>query len=850
MKKRISFLLALLLLVHIGLLSGCQTAPIETEDKPTTSTTEKSDYAPSEALDGKDVVAKNSRYTLLYDPITTAITVKDNQSGAAFSSSPNESEYPSVSNIAAITNQIKSALVLYYYSGTEPKTLYSFPDCVSKNQFKVYSIEDGIRVEYTIGEPQSFEVFPIALTAKYVEEELLPKFSEEESKLFERYYKRYTYSELSDSERVEHQKKYPNFAQHDFYQRFDTDRIPVRYRNVIQTALMNASLTMEVMKREYDLLGYEYELSEAPSFFMPVEYRLREDSLEATVCADEIQYSETFRLTSFDFLPFFGGCGAREDGYMLIPDGSGILVDLDNNTNVPISLPVYAQEMNTEYSALTDTFKTEQCFLPVFGSKQGENSFFTVLSDGAAQASINMTTANTLTKLNRVYATYLMQERQSFSPEGWKNNWTFTNYSPKGYDGKITQNIYLLSGENAGYEGMAALYRELLFQGREKQDSTPTFYLETYGEILRNTVTIGIAGYKSGVFTTVDQLGQMIDSLNKSGITNVNAVYRNWAYDPTFGQTVIGKDPNGNVGSFGQLGGLMKRKNTQLVPEFNVMYTADAPSVFSSLNLRSCAAYSIQNNYLSIRLSSLDKTSEKSRYAYNANGISNAMQMIADTVNGLGSQSLLVADVGTDLYSDFNKDKTMMRDEMKDKIAASYASLSEKSKLMIDGANSYLLPYTDTTLNIPLGGSNFYACNREVPFLQMVLQGYVNYTGESINLSHNKREQFLKSLEFGAVPFFTLNWADATILKDSNYSYLSGTRFSYNETAAVEMFREYQTLFPVVSSGIVTHTTLSETLAKTEFSAGTLILNYSDKEQTVDGVTVPAQGYQVVKGVK
>jgi len=206
MKKRISFLLALLLLVHIGLLSGCQTAPIETEDKPTTSTTEKSDYAPSEALDGKDVVAKNSRYTLLYDPITTAITVKDNQSGAAFSSSPNESEYPSVSNIAAITNQIKSALVLYYYSGTEPKTLYSFPDCVSKNQFKVYSIEDGIRVEYTIGEPQSFEVFPIALTAKYVEEELLPKFSEEESKLFERYYKRYTYSELSDSERVEHQK--------------------------------------------------------------------------------------------------------------------------------------------------------------------------------------------------------------------------------------------------------------------------------------------------------------------------------------------------------------------------------------------------------------------------------------------------------------------------------------------------------------------------------------------------------------------------------------------------------------------------------------------------------------------
>ena len=849
MKKRISFLVAMLMLVHIGLLSSCRKTRTDV-DETKFSTTEKSEYAALGTQDGKDIVAKNERYTLLYDPETTAIALQDMQSGATFGSTPNEAEYASVSRVENITNQIKSSLILYYYDGTEQKTLFSFPDSVTKNQTRVFSIENGVRVEYIIGEPQSFEVFPNVLTAEYVENELLTNFSEEAKRYFLRYYQKRVYNELEEGERNEYLQSYPKFAQHDFYERYSIDRIPVKFRKLIQSAFMENGLTMEVMTHEYDLLGYKYELEEAPSFFVPVEYRLKDDSLEATVCADEIVYSKNFRLTSMDFLPFFGACGVREDGYALVPDGAGILVDLNSTTNVPLSLPVFAKEMNTEYAVSTDVFKTEQCFLPIFGVKQGKTAFFTVMSDGAAQATINMTTTNTLTKLNRIYATYLMQERQSFSPDGWKNNWSFTNYSPAAYDRKLTQNIYLLSGEDAGYEGMAELYRGLLFEGREEQKAIPTFYMETYGEILRNMTTIGIDGYKSGVFTTIEQLGQMLDSLNQNGVSNISAIYHNWTLDPTFGQTNVGSKPARNVGTAHGLAALISRENTELIPDFNVMYTTDSPSAFSAFNLRNCAAYSIQNNYLKIRLSSLDKTSENSRYAYNATDISRVLEEVAETSKTLGAENLLIADVGTDLYSDFNKDNTLSRDEMKELIAEAYAGLSAGNKLTLDGANAYLLPYTNTVINIPLGGSNFYACSREVPFLPMVLQGYVNYTGKSINLSHNERAQFLNVLEYGAIPLFTLNWSDATILKDSNYSYLSGTKFSYNMEDAVAMFKEYQAAYEVVGSGIKTHTTLSADLVKTEFESGTIIINYSEKEQIVDGVTIQPESYHIVKGAK
>lgn len=822
-------------------LFGCR-RPAGIVEKPPAAA-EKSAYVSLGSRGGWDIAAENARYRLLYDPLTTAAAIEDKEYGTVYGTVPKAEEYAEVSGLSEVENEIKSALVLNYYQGNTAKRLLSFSDSVSKNQFQVFRIENGIRIEYTVGEAQSYEVFPPALTADYVEKELAPRLSDTDRELFFRYYAKQEYAQADEESRNGLMEQYPNFPQYDFYQRYILDQIPIKFRTALTRAFAGAGLNMEVMERESRLLGYTYTLTVAPSFFVPVEYRLHGDSMEATVCAGEIAYHDDFQLTSLDFLPFFGACAAREDGYALVPDGSGILVHLNNQTEVPISLPVFGGDLNRGTEG-QEELKTESCCAPVFGCKQGDTAFFTVLSDGAAQADIHMVTSNNLTHLNRFYASYTLKERQTFRPDGLQNNWTFTRYAPAAYAGNITQRIYLLHGEEAGYEGMAALYRRLLFENRPVRETAPALLFETYGAISKEEMRMGSQTTRVDPFTTLEQLESMLDTLNDRGIGDICAVLRNWDGDPAIEAAQTGDTPHKQVGTKKQLLTLLERENTRIVPAFQVLYTAREPSVFSPLALRNCAAYSIQNHYLRIEAD----PDTNGKYAFNAQGIAKRMQEAGEAAAALHADGLLLSDIGRDLYSDFHKTNAMSRDGMKKRLAEGCAALSERCRLTIDGANAYALPYADTVLHLPLEDSCFYACDETVPFLPMVLSGYVTYAGEPLNRYYDMQKQFLTSLEFGAAPYFTLNWSDATILKGSPYAHLTGTKFSDNLEAVVSLFKAYEEAYGVVGSGITGHRQVAEDVFETTFTKGTLIVNYSDREQEVDGVAVEAKNFAVKKG--
>ena len=53
---------------------------------------------------------------------------------------------------------------------------------------------------------------------------------------------------------------------------------------------------------------------------------------------------------------------------------------------------------------------------------------------------------------------------------------------------------------------------------------------------------------------------------------------------------------------------------------------------------------------------------------------------------------------------------------------------------MVSGGNSYSLPYADDIINAPDTQSDFYIIDAQVPFYQMIIHGYINYTGASLNL--------------------------------------------------------------------------------------------------------------------
>jgi len=63
---------------------------------------------------------------------------------------------------------------------------------------------------------------------------------------------------------------------------------------------------------------------------IPVEYTLQEDFLEARIVTDEIVEGEDSFVASISLLPYFGAGSQDDEGYMLVPDGSGSLIFMNN----------------------------------------------------------------------------------------------------------------------------------------------------------------------------------------------------------------------------------------------------------------------------------------------------------------------------------------------------------------------------------------------------------------------------------------------------------------------------------------------------------------------------------------
>jgi hypothetical protein len=215
-----------------------------------------------------------------------------------------------------------------------------------------------------------------------------------------------------------------------------------------------------------------------------------------------------------------------------------------------------------------------------------------------------------------------------------------------------------------------------------------------------------------------------------------------------------------------------------------------------------------------------------------------------------GFSALFLSDIGSDLYGDMNVNNFTLRDAFKDKIAASVKELSQNRRLFLNGANAYLLPYADTTLNLPLESSKYFATDMEIPFLQMVLRGYVHYTGESINMAYDPELQFLKSLSYGAAPSFTLNWGEEDVLKNSNFAELFSTKFSSNLERTVEQYNRYKVVFKVIGNKAVTdYRKISDDVSETVFSGSErLLVNMGNTEYKADGITIKAMDFLILGG--
>lgn len=184
-------------------------------------------------------------------------------------------------------------------------------------------------------------------------------------------------------------------------------------------------------------------------------------------------------------------------------------------------------------------------------------------------------------------------------------------------------------------------------------------------------------------------------------------------------------------------------------------------------------------------------------------------------------------------------------------MAKQTSELIKNSKLPVlsSGANGYAACASSFITDVPTGSSGLDFEITYIPFYAMVFRGYAAMSGESVNLSSNERTAFLRCLESGVALTYTLYNNFDSSLVTIDQSALYGSEFESNKQRIVENCKEYKNVLDKLSNaGIEKHYIAENGIRVTEFDNGVKIaINETKTDKTINGVTVKAMDYAVIK---
>ena len=767
----------------------------------------------------------NGEYTIYCDTDTGIVAYRKNATGELMFTNPWDMTLSKnlTENDCA---QIMSQIILSYTSTDGTKgTLNSFTDAALKGQIAVKSIKNGIRVEYSIGELSARILLPRQLTEKRYQEitkVLKEKMPTHYYNQFTAYYNDYT----SENDLHVANFDYLKGKKDTVLYVVDGQASTIELRKLegwIKEYLPD--YTFEQMDNDHDEVGYIEEASSPALFKMALEYTLSGNGLVVTLPANGLRYDETvYRITSFQVLPFMGACLRTNEGYSFLPDGSGALYEL--STPTVATTVVYGEDY-----ALANNLQGghgEVVRMPVFGQYETDattgvkRGFLAIIEEGESLASITPRHES-----NVPYASIVpsfVTRQVDTSDSGW------SSYAYRRYTDDYQIRYIILSDEVAAgnyscnWMGMASAYRDYLdgldngferLTADDVETSIP-LYIETFGcvdtvkKVLSMPVTVSVS------LTSFEDIQTMYNYLAGEDITNVNfkmtgyangGLYSDVPYKLKWEKAVGGKS------GFKDLAAYAAEKDFGLYPDFDFVYTTGADGG-SAVNMKKNAARTIDNRYTTRRFYSATKQTLVTYYqmVLSPATYSKFYEKLAKKYEKYeNATGISLSTMGDSLNSDFNEDNTVLREEAKRYVLETLSYFKNKNyDVMVDGGNAFVWSKVDHILGVPLDSSRYDAEYASIPFLGVVLHGYVQFTGSALNMEGDIQYALLKAIENGASAYFVLSYANTNLLKEDellsqNYS----VRYDIWQDRLVEIYNELNSLLADVQTKlIINHTFL------------------------------------------
>lgn len=606
-----------------------------------------------------------------------------------------------------------------------------------------------------------------------------------------------------------------------------------------------------------------------PLIRLNVYYTLEKDHLKVSLPVEEIVCYEDEEgnanlntVTAVDLLPVMGAGSVEDQGFLLVPDGSGAVIHFNNGVTsmAEYAAPIYGKDPGLEGQvgvsaqlAMQARTQEQTARLPVFGTyheKDGGNALLGIIAQNEAKATVLARVSN-LTSYNYAWSRFRVRGSGSMMMNSKEFGSSVIGVSER--EGLTVGNYevryYPLKGEQATTAGMAGVYRDYLIKekglnAKVTQGDYP-LYLELYGQIKKPAQVLGIPYTKTVNLTTLEDVSAITQALDLPQIT---VRYAEWMKNTSFEQIPQKADLSPSLG-----------KNADLL-SLDEELAADGGGLYPAADLVN--VYKAGRGFWAIRdavLSPVNSPQLQFQTSYSSRAVNPAIapwyllspakydqffNRFYDSYNKLNLPGLALDSLGEMLMSDNRSSLGVGRSQAVD---LTQQTLSKADKdLMLTGGNAYAAVQAAHLLSTPSGSSGYTLADEEIPFYQMVFHGLIPYGIGQNNHAADPDAFLLRCLEYGASPQYAFVGRNREELADSRLAYLYSPDYEAWTQEVREAYQALQAVLQPLAHLTITHHQKLPGGAITVYGDQTAVyVNYSDMDLVQDGLTIPAKSYAV-----
>lgn len=803
-----------------------------------------------ETVTQEEVTLTNGSMTLTMDTATTHFTVADAATGQRFSSYPEEELNPVTTEDGI---RLKSNVALQYHTEKdEIKYMSAYVDSVQSGTYRIVRQDNVLRVYYTMGfDPESI-FLPMVFTEEVFEQRIKANLNGSQNRQLAKHYALYSPENKGD-DFADKVKDYPALEHQALYIYTSSyDMVTVKS---VASLMQKAGYTAE--EYESDTADLEVESSGLmpAGFVIPLELELTETGLSARVLMDRVETSnESDQLVEIYLLEFFGAAEQNE-GYFLVPDGSGARIDLDAAVASD-----YIQSLYAPNPAIPDEQQaqlTQLAHLPLFGYADGKASGYAALVSGArASCELTARVKNNVNVVSNIYAGFTVCDNEESTIGADRGLPVDYMYARRW----LTENPeinYVFLRDTFDSDEIAAVYRETLGDAHAEEADAPV-YLDFLCSARVNKSLLGIPYEKRETLSTLSEIREVVVRLQEAGITNLRVRLSGLAGSGVQNSAVTDLKWDKKLGTredFQALKETLAAAGGRLIIDLPIalvyrerVFDAYPVNTFTARRLNDTMAATHAYDLVSLKYQESDEAYVVSPGVY----LDTAQRLIEcyeqdDLFDGVGfswsdAGSILPADYSKKSFYDRNMTVRMMQQSM--------TALAEASgSLMLDRGADYMLPYAGDMVNVPLYSSGYLCETRDHPLYAMILKGRCSFAGSALNLSSDYARDLAASAAVGAGQYYLFITRDDALLQKAG---LGEEYYSLHTSHTIDRliadYAAYNAVFrQTAGSGIRSADYLDSGILQVVYDNGvTVTANLSAADYTGDGLTLARGAYTVI----